>query len=114
MRCFVITANRTLDGGVVYLTADQGWTVDIGGALTVADKPSAAPHIAWARTQQAFVCDPYALKALRAADGIVPVGAKEAIRAAGPQATLKALGLIDPAPAEVLPQVDTPLIAAER
>lgn len=91
---FVVTANRTADGSVVYLTADHAWTTDVARAAAC-EEAEVEPHLAWARGQQAAVCDPYRLGVTLVDGAPAVLTARERIRAAGPAATLAALGLGD-------------------
>jgi hypothetical protein len=91
---FVVTASRTADGSVVYLTADRAWTTDLARAATC-EAADVEPHLDWARAQQAAVCDPYRLGVALDTGAPTALTARERIRAAGPQATLAALGLGD-------------------
>ena len=87
----VVTASRTSDGAAVYLTADRTWSRELSRACP-RDEARLAAELAWARGQQAAVCDPYRLP-VALADGVpVAVSTRERIRAAGPAATLAALG----------------------
>lgn len=94
MAHFVITANRTADGGVVYLTADRAWTTRLADAAPLAGKADGDDGLAWARTQEAVVCDPHLIKAALGDDGPAPLDAKQRIRADGPEAVLARLGFL--------------------
>jgi hypothetical protein len=88
----VVTANRTLDGAVVYLGPGQRWTREIAAALFLVDDERERTLLAWARTQEGDVCDPYLARANRGPGGIRPVSARERIRAGGPEPVLARLG----------------------
>lgn len=94
MAHFVISANRTADGGVVYLTADRGWTDRLAGARAFERKPESDAELAWARTREAVICDPHVIKVTLGEHGPAPLDTKQRIRAAGPEATLAALGFL--------------------
>jgi hypothetical protein len=90
---FVVTANRTDDGAVLYLRADRSWTSDLGQAQVVGDTAERDALIAWAAdTQQRDVCDPYAFEVRATAEGVDPLTARERIRAAGPAPVLRQWG----------------------
>ncbi len=91
---FVISANRTADGGVVYLAGDRRWTPELSAAAAHPSKAATRDGLSWARTQEAFVCDPHPIKVKLDASGPIPVDTKQQIRAAGPEATLAALGFL--------------------
>lgn len=93
---FVISANRVHDGSVVYLDPERRWTARLAAAATIPAKEQEA-LIAWARTQEALVCDPHAIKVRDGEDGPEPADQKQRIRAAGPEATLESLGFLRPA-----------------
>ena len=92
MKRFAITANRTLDGRTVYLRADRAWSTALSEAVAVDEGPEKEALLLWARTQEAVVCDPYAMKVDDQEGGLCPPSTRERIRAAGPEATLRALG----------------------
>lgn len=107
---FVISANRVHDGGVVYLDPDRRWTSRLAAAATYGAQDHEAA-IAWARTQEALVCDPHAIKVRETPDGPAPLDAKQRIRAAGPEATLLALGFLPQATATALATASAPASA---
>lgn len=98
MADFVISANRTADGGVVYLTADRRWTERLADASSHGTRAGGDAGLTWARTQEAVVCDPHLIKVQATADGPVPLDTKQRIRAAGPQAMLSELGFLGAVP----------------
>lgn len=86
----VVTANRLIDGEVVFRTADGTWDrrVDAAGLLRDAAEADTAHAAALADMGAAIVID-VALIDVTAADGrIVPLRLRERIRAFGP--TVKA------------------------
>lgn len=95
---FVISANRTLDGGVIYLAGERTWTEQLSAAATFDAKAGAETGLHWARTQEHFACDPHLIKVEQTPAGPIPKDTKQAIRAAGPDAMLAALGFLDAAP----------------
>lgn len=81
-----ITANRLIDGRVVFLTADGTWHHDINLATVYADPTAAEAGLAIAQASSASgeIVDPYAI-AVSAVDGhITPTILRERIRAEGP------------------------------
>jgi len=88
----VVTANRTLDGAVVYLGPGHRWTRELAGALLLVDADRREALLAWARTREGEVCDPYAAEVTRGHEGMHPVSARERIRAGGPDPVLARLG----------------------
>jgi len=81
-----ITANRLVDGHVVYLREDDRWSPRIQEAI-VADSDELAKtllELAKRAVERRIVVDPY-LFAVSVEDGRVrPLGRREEIRAAGP------------------------------
>lgn len=94
MASFVITANRVADGGVVYLDADRAWTTRLAAAAAHPSPKAAEPELAWARTQEAVICDPHSIKVDAGPDGPRPLDTKQRIRAEGPVSTLRSLGFL--------------------
>jgi hypothetical protein len=81
----IITANRLIDGAVVYLAADGGWTTTMADGR-VAEDDAAATLMAVAERAVAgrLVVAPYLIDVV-AEDGTVrPVRYREVIRATGP------------------------------
>lgn len=107
MPCFVITANRVADGGVVYLDGDRAWTTRLAAAATHPTAKAATPELEWARTQEALICDPHPIKVDATADGPRPLDTKQRIRAEGPLSTLESLGFLP------MTDVDTAVHRAE-
>jgi hypothetical protein len=82
----VITANRLLDGRVVFLTPSGTWDHDVAVATVYADPIAAEAGIAAAQKSAAAgeVVDPYAIAVSAEAGHIVPTVLRERIRAEGP------------------------------
>lgn len=76
-----ITANRLLDGEVVYFTEQKEWVEDFASACIVAkDQAAALLAAATAGDFEAHIIEPYLFEV---ADG-KPVSVREIIRAKGP------------------------------
>lgn len=82
----VVTANRLLDGVVVYLDGHGGWTERLGLATPVSGAPALEAAVATGKQAEAdrVVLDAYPIDVERAGDGFRPTRLREAIRAAGP------------------------------
>lgn len=89
---FVVSASRTSDGAPVYLTANRTWAREVGAACAVADGPEREDLLAWARGQEAEVCDPYAFKVSLEQGKPVPLTARERIRSQGPTVPVPGAG----------------------
>lgn len=92
MSLWTVTANRLADGGVAYLREDREWTSDLQEALVDQERGEAEARVAWAGTQEHLICDPYVLEVQRHEGALVPLSARERIRAEGPAPTLERLG----------------------
>ena len=82
----IITANRLVDGAVVYYGANSTWSQWIADAVISDDAASAEPVLAFAKAD-AFangIIEPYLVEVYREAQTIKPVRYREAIRARGP------------------------------
>jgi hypothetical protein len=82
----IVTANRLIDGAVVYLTADGGWSERFTDAAVAADETAAKTLFA---AGEAAVAAQLVVGLYRAEVGLengrpVPVDMKERIRARGP------------------------------
>lgn len=91
----VVTANRTDDGGVVYLSLADGvrqWSTQLDHAAVFSDEAEQASALTWAKTQETRVTDPYVMKVTQAEAGLRPLSAREQIRSEGPAVTLHRLG----------------------
>lgn len=82
----VVTANRLHDGAIVYLAADRSWSRRIAEAAVACDDAELAPLQAEAERAVAarVVVGAYVIPVEVEDEGIVPLGQKERIRAAGP------------------------------
>jgi hypothetical protein len=82
----IVTANRLIDGEVVFRAADGAWVRDVNGAGVLADKAAAeAAHAAaLADMDAAIVVDVAVIDVTVEAGRIVPVRLRERIRAYGP------------------------------
>ena len=82
----VITANRQVDGAVVYYTADHTWSQWIADAVVSDDAGAADSALALAKASAfaAGIVEPYQVEVLREAQTLKPVRYREAIRARGP------------------------------
>lgn len=89
----MVTAQRLVDGRVVYLRADRSWTERDVEAWTSADPAAADELVAWSQTQTEEVVDPYRIEVVVEQDGSIRhLSARERIRAAGPAAVLARFG----------------------
>lgn len=91
---YVVTANRTDDGAVLYLRVDRAWTSALADAHVVESEDERDVLIAWADQQQRDVCDPYAFEVKVVSGAIDPLSARERIRAAGPAPVLAQWGYV--------------------
>lgn len=82
----LLTANRLIDGEVVYLTAAGGWETRIETArlAAAADEAAALAAIGAQAVAERVVVGPYLIDVERDGDAIVPLRYRERIRAYGP------------------------------
>lgn len=81
---FVITANRLQDGATVYLGSDRSWGEHLDGALAIVDEAEQTALLAFAKSEERTVCDPYAFS-VNVVDGRpVVLTQRETIRSQGP------------------------------
>ena len=79
-----ITANRLIDGEVVFWKSGQ-WIERFAEAEHFADDDAAGPaSVETARGQSTVVVDPYLIDIVEAAGGWAPVSYRERLRALGP------------------------------
>lgn len=82
-----VTANRLLDGEVVYFTSDGRWTTDLAGAV-IADGKDAVEAILALALKDDYdqeVLDVYAFEVYeQPSGGYTPASVRESIRAVGP------------------------------
>jgi Protein of unknown function (DUF2849) len=80
----IVTANRLLDGAVVYLTADHAWSEDFKASAALRDDASAKAALdgTAADVKARAVVGPYLAEAEETPDGLQPNSARERIRAA--------------------------------
>jgi len=82
----IVTANRLIDGAVVYLTARGGWSESVADGHVALGEFETRDLMAWAArsADRNEVVGPY-LVAIGSADwGNSPIGMRETIRAGGP------------------------------
>jgi hypothetical protein len=80
----VVTANRLIEGDVVYLAADDRWVTDLRHAEIHEDEAIAEARLIDASTQTGTVVGVYLAEVRRGEDGPEPIHFREAFRAAGP------------------------------
>lgn len=89
---YVVTANRVQDGAVVYLAVDRTWTLGLASSYRSESEAERDALLAWAKTQEHDICDPYAVEVSDDGAAVVAPSARERIRAEGPEAVLARLG----------------------
>lgn len=80
----VVTGNALVEGDVVYLRADGGWTRRHDEAELITDAARAAQRLLLAEAQTGFVVGPYLAEARSGPAGPEPVHFREAFRTRGP------------------------------
>lgn len=82
----VVTANRLIDGVVVYLDAAGGWTERIGRAMPIVGAEALDAAVAAGKQAEAdrIVVETYPIDVEREEGGFRPTRLREVIRAAGP------------------------------
>jgi len=81
----VVTANRLLDGAVVWMAPEERWTECLDAALVFeSDDGAAMLAMAGRAVTDRLVVSPYLIDVAPGAAGVRPVHIKEVIRAAGP------------------------------
>ena len=81
----VVSANHLLEGGVVYLAADNQWTRDLASAHIISNQADANASVAIATAQHDRVVEPYLVDVELDASGTPrPRHIREAIRDSGP------------------------------
>jgi hypothetical protein len=88
----VVTANLLRDGSVTYLTADRRWAPGLGEARFHDDAGARDAELAWARKDEAHVCNAYAFEVAVHADGSLGLSARERFRRDGAGAARARLG----------------------
>ncbi|HEX4157148.1 MAG TPA: DUF2849 domain-containing protein [Rhizomicrobium sp.] len=83
----VITANRLLDGRVVYRAADGRWVTELASAAITSIPADAETSLRAARGDSQRIVDPYIAPVANGEDGSwVPANLREWIRRDGPTA----------------------------
>lgn len=80
----VVTANRLLEGDVVYLTATDQWTPHHNLAELIEDEAEAQMRLVFAIAQKLTIVGAYLADARRGVSGPEPVHFREAFRTRGP------------------------------
>ncbi|MGR3758865.1 DUF2849 domain-containing protein [Roseobacteraceae bacterium NS-SX3] len=80
----VVTANHLLEGDVIYLTADGGWTRDLAEAELITDEAEAQLRLLEAEKQTGQVVGAYLADAKAGPNGPEPTHFREEFRRTGP------------------------------
>lgn len=80
----VVTANALLDGGPVYLTADERWSPEHREAELLTDEAHAELRLLQGEAQTDRVVGVYLADARPGPDGPEPVHVREVLRTTGP------------------------------
>lgn len=82
----VVTANKLMDGAVIYLAAGGSWTEVLAGARFLTDEAEQTRllQIAAQDVDRRIILDPYLMAAKTGANGPEPISQRERIRATGP------------------------------
>ena len=82
----IVTANRLVDGIVVYLAADGSWSERLEDAVVARDADFAEELLAIAAQAEAdrLTVGAYLFDVIQIEDGLLPVSAREVIRSLGP------------------------------
>lgn len=80
----VVTANRLLEGDVVWMTPEGGWSARMSDALLIGVEAVATERLAAAEAQSDRIVGPYLADATPGPDGPRPVHFREAFRTRGP------------------------------
>lgn len=88
----IVTANRLIDGRVVFRDADGRWVDDFAAAV-VLDKAAAGAAVAAAAADVAArtIVEPYAVDVVAIDGGVTPEAQREKIRVSGPTSGSEAL-----------------------
>ncbi|PVA11615.1 DUF2849 domain-containing protein [Pelagivirga sediminicola] len=80
----VITANALLEGDVVYLTEDDGWTRTLSEAAILTDEADAELRLLLAQSRASDVVGAYLADVIATDAGPQPTHFREAFRRTGP------------------------------
>ena len=86
MSAHIMTANHLIEGGVVYLTADNEWSGNIADARVAHDEAEleAITEEGQSALKNCKIVDPHTVPVTIEGDFAVPTHVKERIRAKGP------------------------------
>ena len=80
----VVTANRLIEGDVVYLTADDRWTLLHSEAELIEDEAHAQMRLLHGAAQRLYIVGAYLADAKAGPNGPEPTHFREAFRTRGP------------------------------
>ena len=89
---YVVTANRLLDGRVVYLAEGERWTESYAEGRGTSDIVERDRWLAWAKTRERDVCGAYVIEASVGSSGARELSARERLRALGPEDARRRIG----------------------
>jgi hypothetical protein len=87
--CFVITGSLTLAGSVAYLDANGEWAETIANAMTFPDSTAAEGRLDEVRKAESVITEPYIFPAEMDGAQLIPISAREKLRAEGPSTRLR-------------------------
>ena len=80
----VVTGNALLEGDVIYLTEDDGWTRHLSEAAVLTDEADAELRLLEAQRRQAEIVGAYLADVVPGPDGPEPAHFREDFRRRGP------------------------------
>ncbi|MBN8615779.1 MAG: DUF2849 domain-containing protein [Deltaproteobacteria bacterium] len=92
---YLVSASRLSDGAVVYLGADRRWTERFEQAARHDETAPRDEALAFAKTEEARVCNVHVVEIGVTAEGGLVLSARERFRRAGPARVLQSLGYGD-------------------
>ena len=92
---YLVSASRLSDGAVVYLAPDRRWVERFEDAARHDATGPRDEALAFAKTEEARVCNAHVVEIGVSADGGLVLSARERFRRAGPARVLESLGYAD-------------------
>jgi hypothetical protein len=80
----VVTGNALMEGDVIYLTADDGWTRDLGAAEVLTDEAVAQLRLLDAQARASEIVGAYLAEVAVTPEGPRPAHFREEFRRTGP------------------------------
>ena len=87
--CYIVTGSLTDEGTVAYLSPQGVWATVLADAEAFSGRAQAEARLAEVKPREAIVTEPYTFEASLSGGQIIPLSAREKLRAEGPSTRIR-------------------------